>query len=105
MKFDRTSRPPPANPSSFAPPFCDRRPERPEQHAVQSLLSIILQDLRTKARWCYQSERLPSLVKTLLTDGTAAMVLYRFMQRSRRYRLWPLEMAFNKLNAVLCNCI
>jgi serine O-acetyltransferase len=76
-----------------------------EHHAVPSLLSTILQDLRSKSRWCYESESMPSLVKTLLTDGTTAMVLYRLMQWSRRYRVWPLEMIFNKLNAVLCNCI
>jgi serine O-acetyltransferase len=76
-----------------------------EHHAVPSLFSTILQDLRSKARWCYESESMPSLVKTLLTDGTTAMVLYRLMQWSRRYSAWPLEMIFNKLNAVLCNCI
>jgi serine O-acetyltransferase len=27
------------------------------------------------------------------------------MQWSHRYRLWPLAMLFNKLNAVCCNCI
>ena len=33
------------------------------------------------------------------------MILYRLMQWSRRRRLAPLEMVFNKLNAVFCNCI
>ena len=33
------------------------------------------------------------------------MVLYRLMQWSRRWRLAPLEMLFNRLNSVLCNCI
>lgn len=41
----------------------------------------------------------------VFTDGTPAMILYRLMQASRRWRLTPLEMLFNKLNAVLCNCI
>jgi serine O-acetyltransferase len=41
----------------------------------------------------------------LLTDGTAAMILYRLMQWSRRWRLFPLELLFNKLNAILCHCI
>jgi serine O-acetyltransferase len=40
-----------------------------------------------------------------VTDGTFAMILYRLMQWSGRYRLWPLEMFFNKLNAVLCRCV
>lgn len=62
-------------------------------------------DLRRKARWCYESERWSAILKVLVTDGTAAMILYRLMQWSRRWYLWPLEMIFNKLNAVCCNCI
>lgn len=45
------------------------------------------------------------LFKVLLTDGTMAMVWYRLMQWSRRYRLTPLEMLFNKINTMFCNCI
>jgi serine O-acetyltransferase len=70
-----------------------------------SLLSTIRADLRAKARWCYASDRWPALAKVLLTDGTPAMILYRLMQCARRWHLAPLEMIFNKLNAVLCNCI
>ncbi len=70
-----------------------------------SLPATILADLRAKARWCYEDDRWLSLVKVLLTDGTAAMVLYRLMQWSRRRHLAPLEMLFNKLNAVCCNCV
>jgi serine O-acetyltransferase len=72
---------------------------------MASLLATILDDLRAKALWCYESERAPSLIRALFTDGTASMILYRLMQRSRRYRLAPLEMLFNKLNAACCNCI
>jgi len=72
---------------------------------MPSLFSTIRQDLRSKALWCYQSDRWPCLAKALLTDGTAAVLLYRFMQCSRRLRLAPFEMVFNKLNAILCNCI
>jgi serine O-acetyltransferase len=70
-----------------------------------SLPGTILSDLRAKARWCYEDDGWRSLVRVLLTDGTAAMVLYRLMQWARRWRLFPLEMLFNKLNAVCCNCI
>lgn len=70
-----------------------------------SLWRTIRADLRRKAAWCYESERWPAVLKVLLTDGTPAMVWYRLMQWSRRYRLLPLEMFFNKLNAVCCNCI
>ncbi|HMO34539.1 MAG TPA: serine O-acetyltransferase, partial [Gemmatales bacterium] len=45
------------------------------------------------------------LLKTLLTDGTFAMFWYRCMQWSGRYHLAPLEMLFNKINTVFCNCI
>src|SRR5690606_21735439 len=38
-------------------------------------------------------------------DGTAAMVLYRLMQGSRRAGLAPLEMLFNKLNVTLGGAI
>jgi serine O-acetyltransferase len=69
------------------------------------VLKTIFRDLRCKAVWCYERDSAPALLKTLVTDGTAAMVFYRLMQWSRRHRLVPLEMLFNKLNAVLCNCI
>ena len=72
---------------------------------MPNLLQTIGADLRQKALWCYESDRWPALVKVLLTDGTLAMILYRLMQWSRRWRLFPLELLFNKLNAVLCNCI
>ncbi len=69
------------------------------------MLKTLYQDLRRKARWMYDSDRWSAMVKTLLTSGTTAMILYRLMQWSRRYRLAPLELIFNKLNAVCCNCI
>jgi serine O-acetyltransferase len=72
---------------------------------MAGLLGLIRSDLRQKARWCYESDRWSAILKVLLTDGTPAMILYRLMQWSRRYRLLPLELFFNKLNAVCCNCI
>jgi serine O-acetyltransferase len=70
-----------------------------------SLFSTIHGDLRRKASWCYQSTDWRSMLRILLTDGSAAMVLYRLMQWSRKHRLTPLELLFNKLNSTLCNCI
>ena len=70
-----------------------------------NLFSLIASDLRAKAKWCYGSTRRRDLLKVLLTDGTAAMLWYRLMQWARRWRLIPLEMLFNKINAVGCNCI
>lgn len=69
------------------------------------LVRLIVSDLRAKARWVYEKDRGLALVKVLLTDGTMAMIWYRWMQWSRRYRLSPLEMLFNKINTFLCNCI
>jgi serine O-acetyltransferase len=70
-----------------------------------SLFRNLVADLTEKAQWCYQSSSARAIVKTVLTDGTFAIVLYRLMQWSRRLRLVPLEMLFNKCNAVLCQCI
>jgi serine O-acetyltransferase len=72
---------------------------------MPSLFHLIRTDLRKKALWCYEGERWQDVLKVLFTDGTAAMILYRLMQWARRWRLVPLEMIFNKLNAVWCNCI
>ena len=62
-------------------------------------------DVRAKAQWCYQSSSGRAILKTLFTDGTCAMVLFRLMRWSRRWRLVPLELLFNKLNVVCCQCI
>jgi serine O-acetyltransferase len=72
---------------------------------MATLFKTIETDLRRKAVWCYESDRFAALAKVLFTDGTLAMILYRLMQWSRRYHLTPLEMVFNKLNAICCNCI
>src|SRR5581483_1867039 len=70
-----------------------------------SLPRLLAADLRAKARWVYEHDRWPALVKVLLTDGTMAMILYRLMQWARRWRVVPLEMVFNKLNAACCHCV
>lgn len=69
------------------------------------MVRVILEDVRAKARWCYEDDSLRSLLKAIASDGTLAMMLYRCMQYSARLHLWPLEFAFNKLNVVLCGCI
>jgi serine O-acetyltransferase len=69
------------------------------------LIRTILGDLRAKALWCYESERWPAILKTLGTDGTPSMILYRLMQWSRHRRLIPLEWIFNRMNSMLCDCI
>lgn len=61
------------------------------------MFALIRADLHAKARWLYEAETGKALVKALLTDGTPAMILYRFMQAAQRCRLAPLAMLFNKL--------
>jgi serine O-acetyltransferase len=72
---------------------------------MREIVGLIRADLRAKARWCYESESGRAQLKALLTDGTAAMVLYRLMQGCGRAHLTPLEMVFSKLNAVVGGCI
>ena len=62
-------------------------------------------DLIAKSEWLYGSKGCRQLLKTLLTDGTLAMLLYRIMQACQRVGLSPLAMVFNKLNIVFGNCI
>jgi serine O-acetyltransferase len=69
------------------------------------MLSTLRTDLRNKALHCYESDGWRSMLKVLVTDGTAAMIYYRLMQWAHRRRLVPLAMIFNKMNAVFCNCI
>jgi serine O-acetyltransferase len=71
----------------------------------RSVFGLVISDLRAKSQWCYERSDWKGLIKVLLTDGTASMILYRLMQWARRWRLSPLEMAFNKLNGVFCSCI
>jgi serine O-acetyltransferase len=70
-----------------------------------SLLNLIASDLQAKAQWCYDRSDWRRIVKVLATDGTSAMIIYRLMQWSRKWRLVLLEMLFNKLNGVCCSCI
>jgi serine O-acetyltransferase len=69
------------------------------------VLRLLLQDIRQKALWCYEADSARYLVKVLCADGTMAMVFYRAMQWARAWRLTPLEMAFNRLNSMLCGCV
>jgi serine O-acetyltransferase len=66
---------------------------------------MLREDLREKARACYQSDDPKAVAKALATDGTLAMVLYRLMQGSRESNLGPLEMVFNKLNSMFGGCV
>lgn len=71
----------------------------------RSLFALVKSDLCAKSAWCYESTQWRAIVKTLLTDGTTAMICYRLMQWARRWKLSPLEMLFNKWSVLFCNCI
>ena len=66
---------------------------------------LIIEDIKAKARWCYGDVTFKTLVKTCLTDGTAAMLWYRAMQWARRWKLAPLAMIFGRINGLFCQCI
>ena len=70
-----------------------------------SLIALIQSDLQAKAAWLYGDSSSRSIVKTMLTDGTFAMIVYRLMQASQRAGLSPFSMIFNKVNGILGGCI
>jgi serine O-acetyltransferase len=83
--------------------------EPPAEHVLTArrpgLFRLLASDVRAKADWNYGRVSSATVVKALLTDGTPAMIWYRLMQWARRWRLIPLELVFNRVNACFCNCI
>lgn len=78
---------------------------QPVQAATPSVTSLIIADLRAKALWRYERHDWKGIIQVVFADGTPAMLLYRFGQWARKYRLAPLEMMFNKISALFCNCV
>ena len=72
---------------------------------MTTTLRLILADLRAKADWNYGDTGRRAVLKALLTDGTPAMIWYRLMQASRRRHVSALEMLFNRVNTVFCDCV
>jgi serine O-acetyltransferase len=72
---------------------------------MPNVLKLIVSDLRAKSEWVYGSGGMKGIIKTLLADGTPAMIWYRLMQWAGRWRIFPLEMAFNRINSMFCGCI
>lgn len=68
-------------------------------------LRLIAADVRRKATWCYGGDPLPLILKTLATDGTAAMILYRLTQAARAHRMPVVEMILNKATNAAGSCI
>ena len=69
------------------------------------VLAAMREDVAAKAQWVYGDSSRRNCFKTLFTDGTFAMLVYRLMQWSHGHQLAPLAMLFNKLNAVYGNCV
>jgi serine O-acetyltransferase len=70
-----------------------------------NVFSLVQSDLRAKAQWLYGAVTPRTLVKARFTDGTFAMLVYRWMQGCQRCRLVPLAMILNKLNVCFGQCI
>ncbi len=66
---------------------------------MRRALGLLREDLKEKARQYYGKDDTRTVLKTLATDGSGSMVVYRLMQGSRDLGVAPLEMFFNKLNA------
>jgi serine O-acetyltransferase len=69
------------------------------------LIGFIRSDVKAKCQWLYGEITWKNLIKTLFTDGTFAMIVYRFMQASNRAKLAPFAMLFNKINVIFGRCI
>src|SRR4051812_26705277 len=68
-------------------------------------MKFLVADLKAKALCNYKSNGAAAMIKVLFTDGTFAMIMYRFMQASRALHLSPLEMVFNKLISIFGNAV
>ena len=68
-------------------------------------IALIRSDIEAKARLLYGTSTGRTRCKTLCTDGTAAMILYRCMQAAQKAKLAPLAMIWNKLLLWFCGCI
>jgi serine O-acetyltransferase len=69
------------------------------------LFQLMNSDIKAKALWLYGSDSRGDLAKALLTDGTFAMLMYRFMQACHKKGLFPLTMLFNKLITWFGGCV
>ena len=70
-----------------------------------NIFNLISSDLKAKAEWLYGDASWRNRVKARWTDGSFAMIVYRWMQASQRRHLVPLAMIFNKLNTVFGQCV
>ena len=69
------------------------------------LISLLKKDFAAKRQlYCYENTAKGSL-KTFLTDGTSANILYRTMQYSNHLNIIPLAWLFQYINKIINGCI
>ncbi len=69
------------------------------------MLRYIIKDLKKKSHWYYESASTLYVLKVLLRDGTAAMILYRIAQWLQRMNLGILAAVVSRLNAILTGAL
>lgn len=70
-----------------------------------NIFSMVSSDIKAKARWLYGNDSWRNVLKARLTDGTNAMILYRWMQWAQRWKLSPLAMVLNKMIGMAGGCV
>jgi serine O-acetyltransferase len=73
---------------------------------MPAMLQIVLNDLRRKAEWYEQTPTPKALARMLLSDGTAAQILYRCMRACQTQPLLrPFAFFFYRLNAAVGHAV
>lgn len=68
-------------------------------------LRLLRDDFHAKALWCHGRAGTREVLKAVVADGSASMVVYRCMQAARRHRRPLVEMLFNKINSAVLGCV
>ena len=61
-------------------------------------MRYLAEDLRHKCRFVYGEVNTKNMIRTLLTDGTSAMIMFRMSAALRRWHLGILAMIISKIN-------
>ena len=61
-------------------------------------MKYLSHDLRHKCHFVYEKINWKTMLRTLLTDGTSAMILFRISDFLQRHHLAVLGMIFSKIN-------
>lgn len=69
------------------------------------MFKYIIEDLKKKSLWYYDSTAPVDILKILLTDGTPAMILYRLAQWFQRMNLGIFASVVSRFNAILTGAL